>query len=162
MHISFSIEGEKQLSRNLTTLDWNLKNWYTEFLATGKYLQNFFAGPVFSSRGGVIGEGWKPLSPAYAAQKAKRYPGRGILEATGKMRGSFQYEASSMWTRVFNTTSYFKYHQSRMPRSRLPRRIMMKLAETEKRKIVQIFHKGLDNYIRKSGFRLKTGFSPTL
>ncbi|PIP38188.1 MAG: hypothetical protein COX19_14105 [Desulfobacterales bacterium CG23_combo_of_CG06-09_8_20_14_all_51_8] len=155
------IEGEKSLSRNLTTLDWNLKNWRSEFTETGKYLQNFFAGQVFSTRGGVIGESWKPLSPAYAARKAMRYPGRGILEATGRMRGSFQYESSNMWTRVFNTVNYFKYHQSRMPRTRLPRRVMMKLDNQRKQSIVQIFHKGLDNFIRKSGFRLKTGYTPT-
>jgi len=90
-----------------------------------------------------------------------RYPGRGILEATGRMRDSFQYESSNMWTRVFNTVNYFKYHQSRMPRTRLPRRVMMKLDNQRKQSIVQIFHKGLDNFIRKSGFRLKTGYTPT-
>lgn len=34
------------------------------------------------------GGGWAPLSPAYAAAKAKRFPGRPILEASGRMKGS--------------------------------------------------------------------------
>jgi len=38
---------------------------------------------------------------------------------------------------------------------------MMKLDNQRKQSIVQIFHKGLDNFIRKSGFRLKTGYTPT-
>lgn len=161
MYLEFSIEGEKQLSRNLTTLDWNMKNWSSEFSESGKYLQNFFAGEVFDSRGGIIGESWKSLSPKYAAWKSKHYPGKGILEATGKMRRSFKSEYGDTWTRVFNTADYFKYHQSRMPRWRLPRRVMMKLDEKRKQTIIQIFRKGLNRYLVKSGFKIGAGYTPT-
>lgn len=153
MYLQFSIEGEKQLSRNLTTLDANLKNWKNEFSDVGRYLKNFFSGEVFESRGAVIGEGWKALNPAYAAWKAKHFPGRGILERTGKMRKSFQAESGNDYTRVFNNTDYFKYHQSRMPRAVLPRRVMMKLDEKRKQTIIQIFRQGLQTQINRSGFK---------
>lgn len=42
----------------------------------------------FSSEGGFAGFRWQPLSPAYAAWKASRYPGRGILHATGQTKSA--------------------------------------------------------------------------
>lgn len=40
----------------------------------------------FETEGAFAGSPWPPLSPAYAAMKARRHPGRGILHATGQMR----------------------------------------------------------------------------
>lgn len=40
----------------------------------------------FESEGAWGGETWAPLSPAYAARKARRYPGKRILVATGDLR----------------------------------------------------------------------------
>lgn len=40
----------------------------------------------FESEGAWGGEEWAPLSPAYAAAKARRYPGKRILVATGDLR----------------------------------------------------------------------------
>ena len=156
MYISFQIEGVTQLSRNLQGVDADMKNWYEEFKQTGDYLKNFFTNDVFESRGSVFGESWQELSPAYAQQKAKKYPGAPILELIpATMRYSFDFEATGGYVRVFNTVDYFKYHQSNQSRSKLPRRVMMKLDETRKQKIVQIFHAGVDNSLRKNGFKTK-------
>ncbi len=43
----------------------------------------------FESEGRFAAAGWAPLSPAYAAWKARRYPGKPILQATGQMRRAF-------------------------------------------------------------------------
>ncbi len=40
----------------------------------------------FGSEGAWGGAPWAPLSPGYALWKAGRYPGRGILYATGQLR----------------------------------------------------------------------------
>ena len=44
----------------------------------------------FNKRGAGQSGRWKTLSPAYAKIKARRYPGKPILEATGKMRRSLE------------------------------------------------------------------------
>ncbi len=43
-------------------------------------------GEQFATEGAWGGEPWAPLSPGYALAKAGRFPGRGILYATGQLR----------------------------------------------------------------------------
>lgn len=141
------------LSRNLTKLDANMKDWSDEFKKTGEYLKGFFSNEVFNTEGAVFNEPWAQLSPRYAAIKAKKYPGKGILVATGKMKDSFRTDNGKTYVRVFNIVDYFKYHQSNKPRHVLPRRIMMKLDEKRKQMIVQIFRRGLQRQINKAGIK---------
>jgi phage gpG-like protein len=68
---------------------------------------------------------WAPLSPAYAAWKAKRYPGKSILRRTDRLYESLtQRSPDTVWeitprTIRFGTrVPYWKYHQTgtrRMP-----------------------------------------------
>ena len=153
MYLSFQIEGSVELSRNLTELDANMRDWSDAFKATGEYLKGFFEGEVFDSEGSVFGEPWQALSPAYAIQKEKKYPGKGILEASGTMRGNFRTDQAATYVRVFNPTPYFVYHQSNAPRYRLPRRIMIKLDEERKQWVIQIFRRALQSQINRSGLK---------
>lgn len=61
----------------------------------------------FASQG-ARGEGgsWAPLSPAYAAAKARRFPGRPILEASGRMKGSLTQAGHPDSFRRITRTSY--------------------------------------------------------
>ena len=43
---------------------------------------------AFASEGGSLGGKWADLSEPYGEEKAFRYPGAGILEASGDMRGA--------------------------------------------------------------------------
>lgn len=147
--IGWTIEGEKQLSRVLLTLADGVKDWTPAFQETAITLKKIFSDDVFKTQGGVIDEHWSPLSKAYAYQKAKKYPGRGILEKTGTMRDSFM----TMWrpdmAAVWNEADYFKYHQSNKPRSKLPRRVMMKLADSQRTLVVKIFHNYFERMVKK-------------
>lgn len=139
--ISWTIEGEKQLSRNLLLLSNKVKDWTPAFAETAYTLKSIFSQDVFETEGGAINESWAPLSKAYAYRKAQTHPGKGILERTGAMRNGFM----TMWrpdmAQVWNDVEYFKYHQSNQARtSNLPRRVIMKLAETQRTQIVKIFH----------------------
>jgi phage gpG-like protein len=145
LEIRWNIEGQDQLVRRLRGISHNLKDWKPAFQESVDNLKDTFSNDVFETRGRAIGESWAPLSPAYAARKASRYPGKGILEATGKMRRSFQTRATADMGVVWNTAAYFPYHQSNKPRFRLPRRTMMKLGELQKQQIVKIFQ----GYFRK-------------
>lgn len=139
-YISWEIEGEKQLSRKLLLLSERVQDWTPAFKSSATELKNIFSKDVFKSEGSVIGESWSPLSRAYAYQKAKKYPGKGLLEATGAMKNGFM----TMWrpdmAMVWNDIEYFKYHQSNKPRNVLPRRVMMKLGLAQRTLVVKIFH----------------------
>lgn len=103
-------------------------------------LKDIFSTDVFSTEGGVIEEEWPQLSPAYAHRKARLYPGKGILEATGAMRASFMTLWKPDQAMIWNEAAYFKYHQSNEPRHVLPRRAMMKLADAQRELVVRIFN----------------------
>ncbi len=140
MQLTWTIEGDKQLSRRLRGIQAGIRDWTPAFKQSAEKLKTFFQGEVFDSRGKAIGEPWAPLNTKYAAQKAKRYSGKGILEATGKMRKSFTKLHKANMAAVWNTAAYFKYHQSNRPRRKLPRRVMMKLGNEQKEMVVKIFH----------------------
>ena len=140
VEIKWTIEGEKQLSRRLTKLGKNVEDFRPEFKKSTRFLKGFFGGEVFSTKGGAIGERWKPRKQSYSWS---------ILERSGKMRKSFRDRVEKLSAEVYNAMDYFKYHQSRMPRRRLPRRVMMKLTDQVKNKIVSIFHEGLWKRVNK-------------
>lgn len=140
MQLSFSIEGEKQLSRRLRIVSDRVKDWTPAFKETSVQLKQVFAEDAFKTEGQAVGQVWSPLSRAYAERKAKLYPGKGLLEATGAMRKAFKTLWKADMAAVWNESEYFKYHQSRQPRKRLPRRAMMALAEKQKQMVVKIFH----------------------
>lgn len=146
MEISWSIEGEKELSRRLDLKANKLKDFKPPFTEAAKSLKKTFENDVFRTEGAVIEEKWKPLSPLTLALRAKRGQGSKILDATGRMKRSFTYAVSSQEAVIGNVAPYFKYHQSKLPRKRLPRRVMMKLAEEQKQMIVRTFLK----HVRKS------------
>jgi len=139
IELNFTLEGQTELARRIRTLDNKVKDWKPEFEQSGIFLKNFFGGEVFETRGAILGEPWKPTGNPWP-----------ILEKTGRMRRGFQSKAESTRAEVFNAVSYFKYHQSRMPRKRLPRRIMMLLTNQLKNQIIQIFHFGYNKRIKES------------
>jgi len=143
--LEWSIEGEKQLSRRLRGLENDIKDFSPAFKKSASKLKSIFSRDVFSSRGQVIGEKWKRLSPYTVAQKARQGFPSDPLVRTGKMKNSFTTKYGPREATISNTAEYFKYHQSNKPRSRIPRRVMMKLGNNQKEMVVKEFQ----NYIRK-------------
>jgi len=129
------------MARRLSKLGDGVKNFKPEFKKSADFLVGFFGGQVFETRGKIIGEPWKTRTKAYP------WP---ILERSGKMRRSFKGKAKRLDAAIYNAMDYFKFHQSKAPRRKLPRRIMMKLDEARKTKIVHIFHEGLWKRVRKT------------
>lgn len=146
--LSFSIEGEQQLSRRLHILADRIKDWSPAFEETAYTLKSIFSKEVFDTQGAVINERWSPLSKAYAYRKEKRYPGKGILEATGAMKNGFMTLWRPDMAAVWNEIEYFKYHQSNQPRHKLPRRVMMKLGQSQRTQIVRIFNTHFQRVVR--------------
>src|SRR5262249_369123 len=93
--LTWNIEGEEQLVRRLRGIGNNLQNWRPAFEESVDQLKDTFSNDVFETQGRALGESWAPLQPTYAARKAQKYPGKGILEATGAMRRSFHTRATA-------------------------------------------------------------------
>lgn len=140
MQLKFGIEGELQLSRAFQGISVSMQDWAPSMNESVTMLKEMFSGDVFDTEGEAIDESWSPLSRAYAKQKEKKFGDAGILQATGTMRGSFVSQFDSTSAQIWNSAMYFKYHQSKEPRIKIPRRVMMKLTENLKQAIVKIFH----------------------
>ena len=144
--IEWSIEGQTELSRVLLNVTADLKDYSQPFRQSANMLVRQFSQEVFATQGAVLGERWKRLSPYTVSQKARLGFTGGPLVRTGQMQRSFQSIVSSDQAVVRNTAPYFPYHQSNQPRSKLPRRVMMKLTQNSKAEIVRHFQE----FIRQS------------
>ncbi|MDQ0825421.1 phage gpG-like protein [Arthrobacter sp. B2I5] len=137
--VAFTFDGQEQMVNRLRSTARGVKDLSESMSTIGLYLSHLYAGEVFASRGGVIGEPWARLSPDYAAEKARKWPGRPPLMRTGKMQSNFRFESDANSARMYNPTPYFKYHQSSDPRSsNLPRRVMMKIDDMRRREVLRI------------------------
>jgi len=138
--LEWSIEGQKQLSRNLRGISETMGNWQPAFKKVAKELKEVFSNDVFATKGKAIDERWAPLKPQYLAQKrAQGYPADPLVK-TGKMQKSFKSMVKMDSATVWNSIAYAKYHQSNKPRKKIPRRAMMKLGNNQKALVVKIFH----------------------
>ena len=140
LSITWSIEGEVQLARRLRIIATEVKDWTPAFQEASDKLKEIFSTEVFTTQGGIIGESWQPLKPKYLAQKVKSGFPADTLVKTGRMQKSFFNEVHADHAIIGNNSPYFKYHQSKEPRSKLPRRIMMKLGNPQKEIVVKVFH----------------------
>jgi len=101
----------------------------------------------WSSEGSHLGTAWKARKPQQGkdGQRVDTWP---LLEKTGKMRKSFSFQSTKDSMRIFNTASYFPYHQSSASRRKLPHRPMLVLSPKLKEQIVKIFQAELRNLTR--------------
>jgi phage gpG-like protein len=142
VRLSLTIDGEQAVSRRLLRWQQAADNAAPLF-ATIADAWAEANRRQFDSRGGYGGVRWQPLSPAYAAWKATVYPGQPIMEATGALRRSLTggwdvYQIGPRSMRVGSNVAYGKYHQSRRPRRRLPRRPVVVAPEEFRREAVKL------------------------
>lgn len=128
------------MSRRLRGIEGDIRNARPAFERIAKQLVRTFSGDVFDTEGAAVGEHWQPLSKyTLRSKEAAGYGDKGILERTGKMRNAFRSQVAPDYAMIWNTAQYFKYHQSNKPRSKLPRRVMVKLGEQQRELIVKEF-----------------------
>lgn len=137
--IQFVIDGVVELSRMMVGVSTSIEDWTPALSASATQILDFITNDVFDSEGSALEQPWQELSPMYAAIKEHRYPGQPILVATGKMRDSFNALIDPTTLTIGNTAPYFVYHQSSLPRHRLPRRVMLGLSQNLKEMIVKNF-----------------------
>jgi phage gpG-like protein len=142
--LRFTVEGVPELSRMLAITNQRL----SDFKLPLQKSAGFILADVernFISEGGLVG-GWQPLAPSTVKGRIREgYGGEHpILERTGSLRRSFFSTVTNTKAMVTSGSPYFAFHQSRLPRKRLPRRAMLVLTEYTRQNIVQEFNQ----YIR--------------
>lgn len=115
----------------------------------------------FNSQGSKGASGkWAPLSPAYAAYKAKAFPGEPILQATHSMVNSLTspealdsiFRVDPMELVIGSKAPYALAHQT--GGGRLPARPPISLSENDKRKLQKAIQAGLVKFTRQAGFQV--------
>lgn len=126
VRLQFEIEGEKQVSAVLGIAADKVKDFREPMGKIAANLDKTWQ-QNFSSRGALFHTGgWPPR------KSGGSWP---LLEKTGRMRASFRDRVHKDYVVLWNDAPYFMYHQSNQPRSRLPRRIMMKI-DQERRNMI--------------------------
>lgn len=139
LQLSWTIEGEKQFSRRLLGIETNLRDFTVPLTRIAIKLKSTFSDDVFKTQGAAIGENWAKLSPYTIATKARKgFPSTPLI-ATGAMQKGFRSIVSKDEAIISNTQEYFKYHQSNRPRTKIPRRVMMKIGNLQKEMIQKEF-----------------------
>lgn len=99
----------------------------------------------FRSEGRAFSGGWSPLSPKYAAWKARHYPGKPILERTGELLRSLTERPLDVEVIlpdrmvIGSAVTYGRYHQNGTPR--MPQRRPVELSEAERREWVKVIQR---------------------
>lgn len=151
MQITIVITGSRQLKKRLTRIGAGMHDFSAAFKTMGDKMATYYQTQGFLSQGGVFGQDWPRLSRSYAVRKAKKYPGRPPLVASGKMLSGFRFESTPTSVTVGNRMPYFKYHQStRKPRRKIPRRAMMGINDPIKRIIHDTIVADMNAKLRKA------------
>lgn len=140
LSVRVEIKGDKKAIEQLRKMIHAFDDWKPELTEVGNYLTKFYQDPVFETEGGIFGARWQPLSPAYAIRKATTYPGRGILEAKGDLRKGYEKRVFANLLEIVNKDPKAAWFQDGT--RRMPPRILIKVDENQKEKIVDIFKKG--------------------
>jgi len=153
LELRFELEGEVQVRRRFTGVMTRMTSLKPAFERIAKDFRAHMA-EVFDTEGGATKSGrWERLSDRYGAWKARHYPGMPILQRGDRKSGrgpllmpsltqeghpyavlDLTEDSLAIGTRV----PYAVYHQSRLPRKRLPRRAFIDLPESVRARWIQI------------------------
>lgn len=148
--------GQTQLSRVLQGLEDVTGDWEPAFqLMADDYAAT--QGDVFDAQGGHEGlSPWAPLSPAYQEWKDQHFPGKPILELTGRLRAAMTLAGTGRVLqiserelvigadiRVGKSGQWNLAALHQQGTRRMPSRPVLRLTEPQKRRWVGFLHKYL-------------------
>jgi len=144
MQMKITLMGTQSALNRLKKMKVNMKDFSKELDEVGRYMKQFYGEDVFATEGQIINERWRPLSINYGFKKREKYPGAGILVASGALKGGFRYVVNVSKMKFWNPVVYAAAHNFGYPKdgSRTPRRTFFKVDALRKKKIVDIIHKG--------------------
>jgi len=169
IEVRFEVLGEKIIRKRLTRLETGLTNFSSSF---SKIKVRFYEGEKkqFDTEGMWGSGGWAPLNrksatgESYFKWKQRNYPGKPILEATGKLRDSLTNPRNvnainkttptsmTLGTKVKNRRKqpYSIFHQILItPNRSFPERKVIALPKRERLAWTKIIHRDLWGKVEK-------------
>lgn len=135
--VDVTIKGLTDLTGLLSKIAEKVKSPQSGMRKAGEYLLDFYQNKVFPSQGSALGGAvWAPLASSTLTQKAKKYPGRGILVASGNLQRGFRMMAGPTYLKIFNVVPYGQFHMTGT--SKMPQRMYMGLDDQQTGKVVGI------------------------
>lgn len=147
--VRFEVANEVQFSRAFENFSSRIADLTEPFREIQLEFYDTMAN-VFAAEGAFEDRTkWAELSPNYRAWKQRKFPGRKILELTGKLKSSLITSGSEGNVSVVTPTEmsvgttipYAIYHQKGT--SRMPMRKIIHLTQEQKLRWVHIIHKYL-------------------
>ena len=154
-----AVDGGERIDFMLSRFGAGVTNflpfWQMWFMP--RFISDVQAG--FESEGEPVG-GWAALSPAYAAWKMRKFPGRKILELTGRLKRSLTleggglgpdgiYEEGPTSLTVGTSVPYARFHQMGTPK--MPQRRFLWLSNEQA--YGKLLHRYLISLAAETGLR---------
>lgn len=144
--LRFDLDGDVQLSRYLDIMAENLSDFRPLFEDISDDFRSTMSG-IFSGEGAFEGNSkWAPLSPAYKEWKAKKFPGKPILQAKGNLMksltsigGNHVSHVSSDSLEIGTKDLKAMFHQKGT--RKMPQRKLIELTQPQKRRWTRLAHK---------------------
>jgi len=153
VNISFELSGGRQVETELNITIERLRSFkplFKKIASDFRKTQN----SLFAAEGAFEGNAaWAALSPGYKEQKAKKFPGRKILQATGKLRTSLVTKAgegainniTDDSIEIGTSIEYAGYHQTGT--GKMPARPIFNITKNQEDKWINL----VVQHIMKSG-----------
>ncbi len=154
----FAVDGVVQMARSIERFAGDVKDVRPAWPGVLQILR-LASAERFRTAGAHGGQRWVPLSPRYAAYKARRWPGRGILVRTGALQDSLTQETGQsivqmhpLELRYGTKVPYAVFHQR--GGRRLPRREVIHLAESDKLDVMREVQRYLVKRAKSAGLKV--------
>ena len=156
--VGIEVSGSERLLEALDDLGLTLKDFRSVWVAASREFYDI-ERELFDSEGATGEAGaWAPLTRAYAKWKAKRAPGKPILELTGQLKRSLTRPNAKFSTRrvtaeemIVGTTdpkAVFHYRGTRKMVARPP----VSLTAQQEKRLIKVLREGLLQEFRRSKF----------
>lgn len=159
LRVIVEADGEAQFDRTFTRFTEQLRDLHDLWPGVVPELRDI-TREQFAGQGVGPAGSWPALSPKYAAWKAQRYPGKPILQRTGRLIESMTgnrpdsiVEARPDSLEFGTRVPYAAYHQRGA--GRLKQRKIFDFNEQQKTRLMKTIQRRLLSAGRESGFALE-------
>jgi len=159
VELSFEVDGDVQLARSLSRFGAGVSDMRPAFHDIANLFWNI-EKRQFDSEGAYGSGGWGALSPSYDAWKSHYFPGKPILQRTGRMMSSLigmtsdtVKEINPKNFRIGTSVYYALFHQRGT--SKMAARPVIQLTEADKREWVKVVQRWLVNMAKQVGLKLR-------
>ncbi len=158
------VAGEVEMDRGLARFTEGVADWRPIWNVFADTFYSYIKAQFASEGAEALGSKWAQLSDAYAAWKAVHYPGKPILERTGRLLASLSsskgagavYEPKPKSLTIGSTVPYAIFHQKGT--EKMPQRKEIVLSEHAKRELMKLAQMYLIQIASSVG--LRKGLTP--